>query len=261
MTRKVISFCLGMGIFLLLSCTSSPKQPQGTDVIMHTELGDVYIDLYDETPSHKKNFLKLAREDFFDGQAFHRIINNFMVQVGDPRTRTSFPPKDTSKANDAGYTLPAEIIDSLAHTYGKIGAARKDTSQNPDRRSSSSQFYIVTGRRISVAGLDSVENERTGILQGQAYDRYKALRDSTGYSASFLQFLDSTGFRDFSYPLQQEKAYRTLGGAPWLDNRYTIFGEVLEGMEVIEKIQIVPTNPYELPLRPVRILDMELVEN
>ncbi|MCI4669660.1 MAG: peptidylprolyl isomerase [Bacteroidia bacterium] len=242
------------------SCKQEEKMPDDTELIMHTEYGDVFIRLYDETPIHKANFLKLCKEGFYDGQVFHRIVNNFMVQAGDPRTKTEFPPKDRNKPIDAGYTLPAEIIPKLAHTYGKLGAARKDTSVNPERRSSSSQFYIVTGRKISDLGIDSLETDRSGFLQEEEYFKYLELVDSSEFKGSFVEFLDSIDFKGFSYNPKQVRTYKNLGGAPWLDNEYTIFGEVLKGMEIIERIQVLPTNRYEIPNTAVRITSIEIIE-
>lgn len=259
MLRKTCTIMLITSFWLLTGCEKEEKIPKETEVVMHTEKGDVFIRLYDETPLHKKNFLRLCREGFFNGQAFHRVINNFMVQAGDPRTKTEFPPKDNNQPIDAGYTLPAEIIPTMAHTYGKIGAARKDTSINPERRSSSSQFYIVTGRVISAGGIDSLEVDRSGFLQENEYEIYQLLVDSSNYQGTFLDYLDSVKFEGFSYSPKQVRAYKTKGGAPWLDNEYTIFGEVLKGMEVIEKVQIVPTNSYEIPIKPIRILEMEVL--
>ncbi|MEO0894810.1 MAG: peptidylprolyl isomerase [Bacteroidota bacterium] len=228
---------------------------------MRTELGDVYIKLYDETPVHKKNFLKLAKSGFFDGQAFHRIVNHLVIQAGDPRTKNAYPPTNRDKPYDAGYKLPAEIIDTMAHTYGKLGMARKDTSLNPKRKSSSSQFYIVTGRRMTVAGLDSIEENRSGVLQSQLYQSYKSQLDSGWTSLNFVQYMDSVGFEDYKYPAHQEKAYYTKGGVPSLDNEYTIFGEVLKGMNIVDQIEILPTNKYDMPNQPFRILEMKVLSS
>lgn len=259
MSRNIGTIALITFTIILGGCKKEDKIPDDTEVIMHTELGDVFIRLYDKTPIHKANFLKLCKEGFFDGQVFHRVINNFMVQAGDPRTKTEFPPKDKNQPYDAGYTLPAEIIPTLAHTYGKIGAARKDTSVNPKKESSSSQFYIVTGKEISDAGIDSVEIDRSGFLREDQFEIFQMLVDSMNYQGTFVAFLDSINFQGFKYSPKQVKLYKSKGGAPSLDNEYTIFGEVLQGMPVIEKIQIVPTTPNEIPRKAIKILSMEVL--
>jgi len=255
-------YCSPFILILLfcIACTEKNEIPEESDIVMRTDLGDVYIKLYDETPLHKENFLKLTREGFFDGQAFHRIVNHLVVQAGDPRTVTAYPPTDRHAPYDAGYKLPAEIIDTMAHTYGKIGAARKDTFLNPERQSSSSQFYIVTGRKMSVAGLDSVEADRSGLLQSDMFRIYKPLKDRGMTQKTFVEFLDSVNFQAFKYPKHQEQVYYRKGGVPSLDNEYTIFGVVLKGMDIVEQIEILPTNKYEMPEEAFRINKMELIQ-
>lgn len=252
-----------MGVLLLFLSSCGPNSsPPRIDVIMETELGEVGIHLYDATPLHKENFLKLSREGFFDSLAFHRVLYDFMVQVGDPRTRKEYPltPASQDLPDGPGYTLPPEIVDTLIHTRGKIGAARWGDDQNPERRSSGSQFYVVTGEPATIAKLDSNEMMYTGVKKGEQFMQYQTAIDSGEFSGTFDRYLEQQNFQDFAYRSDQIAAYLEEGGAPWLDFQYTIFGEVVYGMEVITNIEITPTDPYDRPEEVIRIIRMKFPE-
>ncbi|MEM0997155.1 MAG: peptidylprolyl isomerase [Bacteroidota bacterium] len=212
-------------LFLLLTWLLVPawgmsqgkKKKVKPDAIISTNYGDIKIKLYEETPTHRNNFLKLAKDGFYDGTTFHRVIKKFMIQGGDPNT------KDPAKVNLAGqggpgYTLPAEILPGYIHKKGVLSAARLGDQVNPQRESSGSQFYIVQGQTFTAAQLDQAE-KRIGMSLG----------------------------REFSYTPEQRAAYINEGGSPWLDQQYTIFGEVIEGIEVIDKIAAVETLPGDRP--------------
>ncbi|MCB9235481.1 MAG: peptidylprolyl isomerase [Bacteroidia bacterium] len=188
------------------------------DVVVITTYGNIYIDLFDDTPGHRDNFLKLTREGVYDGTTFHRVISDFMIQGGDPYS------KDPAKTNMAGqggpgYTLPAEISDKYVHLKGMLAAARQSDQVNPKRESSGSQFYLVQGKSVPGAQLDQME---------------KSIQQASGK-------------KDFKYTPEQRKAYEELGGTPWLDMQYTIFGQVVWGMEVIDKIAAVEKGPGDRP--------------
>ena len=200
------------------------------DVEMTTTKGVIVIRLSDSTPQHRDNFLKLAKNGFYDSLLFHRVIRNFMIQSGDPDSREGHPGKPLSQGGSGGpsYTIPAEFRPTLFHKRGALGAARTGDNVNPTRASSGSQFYIVQGKRFTDVGLDSVEQFR---LHGR------------------------------KIPEDERSVYRQLGGAPHLDQQYTVFGEVVKGMEVVDSIAAVKTSgpPLDRPVDEVRILKMKLV--
>ncbi|HMI77870.1 MAG TPA: peptidylprolyl isomerase [Ferruginibacter sp.] len=188
----------------------------GTRIKITTDSGVIVIRLYDKTPKHRDNFIKLANEHFFDSLLFHRVINGFMIQGGDPQSKNAMPGMMLG-SGDVGYTIPAELDTSLFHKKGVLAAARTD---NPQKASSGCQFYIVHGRLFSDADLNMLEMQK-GIK----------------YSAA------------------KRNLYKTIGGTPMLDMEYTVFGELESGLEVIDKIASVPTNgsPYDRPLGDVRM--------
>lgn len=236
---------------LALRCASSAEPPRA-DVLLHTSLGDVGIRLYEQTPEHRANFLRLAGEGFFDSLRFHRIVYRFMVQSGDPRSRgQGFDPG----ADSGAYTLPAEIRPEFAHVRGQLGAARRGDAENPERRSSGTQFYIVTGQPLPRARLDSMEQACLAMIRGQRYQDYLA----AGSPGSLDEYLRQHPLPEAFYTPAQRKAYLETGGAPWLDQAYTLFGEVVSGMEVLLDIELRPTNRAEQPLDPVWILSAEVL--
>lgn len=195
------------------------KKPKvKADVVIITSFGNIFIDLYDETPGHRDNFLKLAKEGFYDGTTFHRVITDFMIQGGDPNSKDS---KTSNRAGQGGpgYTQPAEIIPGFIHQKGALAAARLGDRANPKRESSGSQFYIVDGKTQTDKQLDNMERN---IKQ-------------------------ATKNPDFKYTEEQRTAYKELGGSPWLDMQYTIFGEVIHGLDVIDKIAAVKKGGGDRP--------------
>ena len=209
------------------------------NVVLATDSGEIYIKLYDATPLHKENFLKLANEGFFDGMSFHRIINKFMIQTGDPRTKEGADP--SSGVDDAGYNIPAEIVDTLLHTEGKVAAARYPDEENPMWESSSSQFYIVTGKFASSEELDNAELAYNYAREVKLRKEYNDKFESGAYKDSYNNFLADMDYREFYYSDAQRATYDKLRGAPGLDFQYTIFGEVVHGMKVVKKIEKLPT--------------------
>jgi peptidyl-prolyl cis-trans isomerase B (cyclophilin B) len=193
-------------------------------VEMNTSAGTMLIELNEATPLHRDNFLKLAEEGYYEGLLFHRVIEGFMIQGGDPNSKGAGPNASLGTGGP-GYTIPAEFIDSLLHAKGALAAARTPDQVNPEKRSSGSQFYIVHGTSINDQQLDQVES-RIGKI----------------------------------YSPDQRKKYIDLGGYPFLDTQYTVFGQVISGVEVIDSIAGVSTNRANRPLKDVQILNVKVIK-
>jgi peptidyl-prolyl cis-trans isomerase B (cyclophilin B) len=205
------------------------KRDKRKDIEMITTAGSIRLRLSDATPLHRDNFIRLVKSHFYEGIGFHRVIKGFMIQAGDAKSRDSSIRKPR-RAPDSAYTIPAEIRDDLYHHRGVLAAARLGDQVNPARASSGTQFYIVQGKTFSDQSLDSVETHR---LNGR------------------------------KIPLRHRDKYKSLGGAPHLDQSYTIFGEVLEGMDTVDSIASVTTtgrSGNDKPLSAIRILKMRLVK-
>ena len=197
---------------MTISCQSNAQT-----YTIETNLGNIQVKLYDKTPLHKENFEKLVAEKFYDNVLFHRIIARFMIQTGNPETKI-IADGETLKI-DLDYTVAAEFVPEYFHKKGVLAAARFGDAVNPEKRSSSSQFYIVQGRTYSDEELDQIEAR--------------------------LQI---------RFPEFQRGIYKTIGGTPFLDQNYTVFGEVIKGLEVVDAIASVPTGPGDFPEKDVRIL-------
>lgn len=205
------------------------KKDRKKDVLLVTSLGDIVIRLSDSTPLHRDNFLKLVKTHYYDGVLFHRVIQNFMVQAGDPNSRNAIAGKPLGNGGPS-YTIPAEFRPGLFHKKGVIAAARTGDNENPLKASSGSQFYLAQGKKFSDAGLDSVETFR---LKGR------------------------------KIPADQRDIYKTIGGIPHLDQNYTVFGEVVKGLETIDRIAAVPTSKAsdrDRPLEDVKIIEAKLIK-
>lgn len=215
-------------LFIFSLALASCHQKQGTIIRMETSLGDIRLRLYDETVLHRENMLKLVREGFYNGVLFHRVIQDFMIQAGDPNSRLA--GKGTLLGDgDTGYTLKAEILPGYFHKRGALAAAREGDDVNPEKNSSGSQFYIVEGKVFS-------PEELTALVDRINRNRQTKLVLSP----------------------EQVEAYTTIGGSPHLDGEYTVFGEVIEGMEVVKQISEQPTNENDRPLTDVVIQRMEV---
>lgn len=190
------------------------QQPKVCLVEIETTLGTMKVVLYDATPQHRDNFLKLAEEGFYDDLLFHRVINGFMIQGGDPESRNAKANKRLGSGGP-GYQVPAEFVDTLAHIKGALAAAR---TNNPQKKSSGSQFYIVQGRKLSDSQLDMMEAQK-----------------------------------DIRYTPEQREIYTTQGGTPQLDQEYTVFGQVIEGLDVLDKIATTATAPGDRPKMDIKM--------
>ncbi|MEL6190614.1 MAG: peptidylprolyl isomerase [Bacteroidota bacterium] len=248
-----------MAFGLMISCENSGESEgdvSEADILIETDNGEIYLKLYDETPRHKENFLKLAGEGFFDGMSFHRVIRNFMVQTGDPRTIEG----STAEGDDAGYRLEEEISMEFIHTEGKVAAARYPNEVNPKWESSSSQFYIVTGGTVTEENLDIAEEYYSSNLQNKLYVEYKEKLDAGEVEGDFNDYLADIGFIYPAYTEAQRIAYRGKRGTPNLDFQYTIFGEVVKGMDVVRTIEMLPTTGAEnfnVPTKTVRMISVK----
>jgi cyclophilin family peptidyl-prolyl cis-trans isomerase len=281
MLTKILTF---FSLFLLLLGCSilkpNGKRNKKEVVLVETNYGNFKLKLYDQTPIHKKNFLALVDSGFYDSLLFHRIIQNFMVQAGDPLSKN--PRAGLTLGNGGpGYTLKAEIIPEYIHKRGALAAARQGDAVNPEKRSSGSQFYIVTGRRYKPSDLktmsDNIDHAKKvkylqDMLQEEKYKdalnwlQYcQGARMSYEYDSTIRSFdpileayIDSVGHHEFTE--EQVVAYSNQGGAPHLDGGYTVFGEVLEGMEVVELISKQKVDQFDRPINDVIILDMKRVK-
>jgi cyclophilin family peptidyl-prolyl cis-trans isomerase len=206
--KKLFTIC-----FLFVAIISFAKPPKNQYVRIRTSYGDCIIRLYNETPLHRDNFIKLTKKGFYNGTLFHRVIQNFMIQGGDPDSRdtTKNKPGRELGNGDVGYTVPAEFRDSIFHKRGVLAAARDD---NPTKASSGCQFYIVEGKRFTPGKLDTLENTR---LKGR------------------------------KIPQSQRDIYTTVGGVPHLDQNYTVYGEVVAGIDMVDRIAAVKKDERDRP--------------
>jgi cyclophilin family peptidyl-prolyl cis-trans isomerase len=241
-----------------------------TYVTLKTSLGNIKIHLYDETPLHRNNFIKLSKEGFYNGVLFHRVIRHFMIQTGDPDSKHA--QKGELLGNGGpGYTLPAEIRPDLFHKRGAVAAARLGDIQNPEKASSGSQFYIVQGRKFTDAELDKAEKRIDVMMRNAVYyhfiqkltkaytDSGKAPDQAVIQQEAMLEATDSISkIKPYRFTEKQREIYKTEGGAPHLDGNYTVFGEVVEGMDIVDKIASVPTDKNDRPLEDIRILKVTL---
>lgn len=219
-TTTILTIVL-LGAMMLAGC-----RQKETHVVMETTVGTIELKLYDETPLHRDNFIQLVKENAFDSLLFHRVIQDFMIQGGDPDSKHAAPGVLLGEG-DRPYTLPAEfrLEQGIYHRRGVIASAREGDDVNPERRSSAMQFYIVWGKVFDDEGLDKVQER---------------LDQRTGGSVRLTP--------------EMREVYKTVGGTPHLDGQYTVWGEVVDGLDVVDAIQRVPTDANDRPLEDVRIL-------
>ena len=274
-SNKILLICLAF--IALTACSAGPKKQtnhrmeneQRTLVKLETTMGNITVALYNETPKHRDNFIKLVKEGVYDSTLFHRVIKQFMIQAGDPDSKNA---SDTAMlgSGDVGYTIPAEFNPKFFHKKGVLAAARQGDDVNPEKASSGCQFYIVTGRKFTEPQLLGMENKINEQREEALFDSlarqhmkeiYKMRK--AGDNAGLLELQDTLEAQareladkeeKFRFTPEQIKAYSTVGGAPHLDGSYTVFGEVTEGMEVVDNIEIAKTNRADRPIENIRIL-------
>ena len=208
------AFLLILLVNVLITASLFSQEDKQVKIVISTNFGDMTAILYNETPLHRDNFVKLVKEGWYEGSPFHRVIRNFMIQCG----------QNADGQLDPGYTVPAEFVDGKYHKYGALAAARKPDQVNPELASSGSQFYIVQGQVATFESLDNF-SRRSGV----------------------------------TYTNDQIETYTTVGGSPHLDGGYTVFGEVIEGFEVIDKIASVKTDNASKPIEPV-VMSVRIIE-
>lgn len=274
-SNKILLICLAF--IALTACNAGSKRQTNhhmenekrTLVKLETTMGNITVALYNETPKHRDNFIKLVKEGVYDSTLFHRVIKQFMIQAGDPDSKNA---SDTAMlgSGDVGYTIPAEFNPKFFHKKGVLAAARQGDDVNPEKASSGCQFYIVTGRKFTEPQLLGMENKINEQREEALFDSlarqhmkeiYKMRK--AGDNAGLLELQDTLEAQareladkeeKFRFTPEQIKAYSTIGGAPHLDGSYTVFGEVTEDMEVVDNIEIAKTNRADRPIENIRIL-------
>jgi peptidyl-prolyl cis-trans isomerase B (cyclophilin B) len=265
--NKSIAFVLVFVIALASSCA----QKKDYVVTIKTQYGDMVAILYDETPKHKENFIKLAKEHYYDSLLFHRVIAGFMIQTGDPNSKKAQPGEPLGMGGPS-YTIPAEFNSKFFHDKGALSAARLPDDRNPEKASSGSQFYIVQGTVIPETSINDLRYDQmkltTGLRQIISKPENKPLLDSLNnlYYAGDVQAYQKKIFslvprveKETGTTVTKEvspekiKAYTTVGGAPHLDGEYTIFGRVIKGLEVIDQIAMQQKDGSDRPLSDIRM--------
>ncbi len=274
MTKKNISIFLLpiIALIIFFSCSTSKKMENKEQlVLIETSLGNIKVKLYNQTPLHRDNFIKLVKEKYYDGVLFHRIIDNFMIQAGEPNSRNAKKGK-TLGVGDVDYTIPAEIIPELFHKKGALAAARQGDQVNPEKRSSGSQFYIVEGQTFTDEEFDQLENRINSMTKQATFFKFveeeknNAMDNDSVFDYSKIQQAAALKTEEFfantePYKISPEnrEVYKTIGGTPHLDQNYTVFGEVVEGLDVVEKIAEVKTGDSDRPVEDVIIISMKTV--
>lgn len=254
--------------------TTTPKAD--VKVEMTTTMGDITLLLYGDTPRHLDNFVKLVNEGFYNGVLFHRVINDFMVQTGDPDSKDA-PAGKMLGMGDPGYKIDAEFVyPRHFHKRGALAAAREGDATNPLKQSSGSQFYIVTGKTYTPAQLDQMDARRLMEQKKQIFnelaqanrDTIMAMRrsgDREGLQNLQEELVKKAEAEAAAHPdvltPEQREAYSTVGGTPHLDGNYTVFGEVISGMDVVDRIQKAETDSYDRPTTDVRVISMKVLDN
>ena len=272
-------------LLTILACTLAGCKPgqkkdgnmeNETKLKIETSAGDIVVKLYNETPRHRDNFIKLAQDGTYEGTLFHRVIKDFMIQAGDPESKEA-PQGKMLGAGDVGYTIPAEFVyPKYFHKKGALSAARQGDNVNPEKASSGCQFYIVTGKVYSDSTLLDMERQMNQLRLNNAFQAlvqknmktiYKLRKD--GNQDGLLDLQDSLIAQaeaqvdkeePFRFTPEQVQAYTTVGGTPHLDGEYTVFGEVLEGMDVVDKIQQVKTDRNDRPEKDVIIQKVTVLD-
>ena len=261
-----------------VACKSGQKKDgnmeKETVLKIETSMGDIKVKLYNE--KHRDNFIKLAKDGTYNGTLFHRVIKDFMVQAGDPESKNA-PKGKMLGSGDVGYTVPAEFVyPKYFHKKGALSAARQGDEVNPKKESSGCQFYIVTGKVFNDSTLLNMEQQKNqnkvteafnALAQKHMKEIYKMRKanDQDGlYALQDTLFIQAEAEAakqpDFHFTPEQIKAYTTVGGTPHLDGEYTVFGEVVEGMDIVDKIQQVKTDRSDRPEEDVKIINVSVIE-
>ena len=278
--KKIVLILLTISFCGLIACKTGTKKGEDMDketlVKIETTAGDIKVELYNETPKHRDNFIKLVKDGMYEGTLFHRVIKDFMIQAGDPDSKNA-PKGKMLGAGDVGYTIPAEFVyPKFFHKKGALSAARQGDNVNPKKESSGCQFYIVTGKVYNDSTLLSMESQMNEnkinvifntLAQKHMKEIYKMRKanDEDGlYDLQEKLFAEAQEIAakqpEFHFTPEQIEAYTTVGGTPHLDGEYTVFGEVVEGMDVVDKIQQVKTDRSDRPEEDVKIIKATILD-
>lgn len=259
----------------LWMCMISVKAEKYKYVVLETNQGIIKLKLYEDTPKHSSNFIKLVKEKHYDGLLFHRVINGFMIQGGSSDSRGAEKGKLLG-GGDPGYTIEAEIRPEHIHEKGALCAARQGDAVNPEKRSSGEQFYIVQGKVYTDAELDKMEQSKLMEAKNkfgmklfqpkqEEFRRYIAAQQQSK-ADSLIRLIGSeieAEFKDYTahlIPAGKREIYKTMGGTPFLDGEYTVFGEVVEGLDIVDKIASQKTGPNDRPEEDIVILKAKLTK-
>lgn len=265
---------LGMVVCMCLVCSVACAKKYRL-VVLETNLGNIKLKLYEDTPGHSENFLKLVKEKHYDGLLFHRVIEGFMIQGGSSDSRQAEKGKLLGMG-DIGYTLEAEILPQHFHEKGALCAARQGDDVNPDKRSSGEQFYIVQGKVYTDEQLNLTEQNRLMKMKNEMgvklftpkKEEYRKLlqngqKEKADSLIAGINGEIEAAFQDYKghlFSAEAREAYKTMGGAPFLDGDYTVFGEVVEGLDILDKIAAQKTDAHDRPLEDVVILKAKITK-
>lgn len=277
MIKRIVNICI---IIMTTFNVMMSQKNKETMVLIETSKGNIKIKLYNETFKHRENFIKLVNEKYYDGVLFHRVIKNFMVQTGDPNSKNA--PEGKMLGNGGpGYTIPAEFNKAFIHKKGALAAARTGDNINPAKASSGSQFYIVQGKKATDEELNNIEQNINSSKEVDRIREFIMRPENKQYKDLIIKYqnehntakleelqLEITKIVEqklkneplFKYSIQQRDIYKKIGGTPFLDMNYTVFGEVVEGLDVVDKIAEVRTTQGDRPAEDVKIILMKVLK-
>ena len=270
MKKHFITNILLITALFIMTESCSTKKELESKIHLETSYGDIVLKLYDETPLHRDNFMKLVDDGFYDGVLFHRVIAQFMIQTGDPNSKNAKTGQPLG-TGDVGYTIPAEFVyPKYYHKKGALAAARQSDQVNPKKESSGCQFYIVEGRIFSEEELNTMEKNMMRRAESNLFqeklqskqDEIKRYRieknqeklDELRDSVLAEVHKDMTDSAAYTFTEQQRNDYKTIGGTPHLDNEYTVFGEIIEGLDIVDKISKTKTGSMDRPVEDIKII-------
>ncbi len=268
MKYRSLYYSVLLGIIISILSCSSDKADKNKYLTFTTSSGTIKIMLYNNTPGHKENMIKLVKEGFYDGIKFHRVINEFMIQAGDPSTREDLSEEAIEKYT---YTIPAEINPANFHKKGVLAAARMGDNYNPDRNSSGTQFYIVQGKILNDNEISEIEKRiNANLKQGIFYknlinEKKRVVEEGDNMSdaeiqefAAVISYDEINEMKPFVISDEHKEVYKTIGGTPHLDMQHTVFGEVVEGLDIVDSIAAAETDRAGKPNKDIVIIKAKI---